>query len=113
MRSRWSGIRTPVSGSVSPQRAGIAMGGPFAATVVPREYARALGGRARQRPRVQLAQPVRRLLVSGRVCRHPGAEALPQPQVRVVELEQAHFGVQEALGEVLRAGNLVPLPQLG
>src|SRR5215472_5349657 len=106
MRSRWSGIRTPVSGSVSPQRAGSAMGYPFAATVVAREYARASGSRARPRPLAQLAQPGGGLLVGGRVRRHPGAEALTKPQVGVVEVEQPDLRMQIALGEVLWACHL-------
>jgi catechol 2,3-dioxygenase-like lactoylglutathione lyase family enzyme len=49
---------------------------------------------------VQFAQPGLGLLVRGRVGGHPGTETLAEPQAGVVQLEQAHVGMQEALGEV-------------
>src|SRR6185437_14584522 len=60
----------------------------------------------------QLAQPLGGPLVGRGVGDHPGAQALAQPQVGVVQLQQAHLGVQPPLGPVLRCRHLVPLPQL-
>jgi hypothetical protein len=62
---------------------------------------------------MQLAQALVGQLVGRGIGRHPGAEALAEPQMGVVQLEQAGLGVQVPLGQVFRAGDLMPLPQLG
>src|ERR1022692_222728 len=43
---------------------------------------------------VQLAQTLAGLLVGRGIGRHPGAEALAEPQMGVVQLEQAYLRVQ-------------------
>ena len=68
---------------------------------------------ARPGAAVQLEQALPGLLIGWRIGRHPGAEALAEPQMGVVQLQQADLRVQVPLGQVFRARDLMPLPQRG